>query len=29
VTMHPSHAGDGAARVTWSLRDVDDESYWR
>jgi hypothetical protein len=24
-----SHAGDGAARTTWPLHDVDAESYWQ
>jgi hypothetical protein len=26
MTMLPGHASDGAAEVTWSRRDVDDES---
>jgi hypothetical protein len=29
VTMLPSHAGDDATEVTWSWRDVEDESCWR
>jgi hypothetical protein len=29
VTMLQSHAANGTARVTWSLRDVDAESCWR
>jgi hypothetical protein len=26
--MLPSHAGDGAIKVTWLWRDVDAESCW-
>jgi hypothetical protein len=29
ATVLPSHAGDGAAEVTWSRRDVDVESCQR
>jgi hypothetical protein len=28
MTMHLSHASDGAAKVTWPQHDVDVESYW-
>jgi hypothetical protein len=29
ATMLSSHAGDGAAEMTWSWRNVDAESFWR
>jgi hypothetical protein len=29
VMVLPSHADDGAARVTWPWRDVNVESCWR
>jgi hypothetical protein len=29
ATMLPSHAGDGAAEVTWLWCDADVESCWR
>jgi hypothetical protein len=29
ATMMLSHAGDGAARMTWLRRNLDAESYWR